>query len=139
MADSSSNPVSTPAPNNQALLSFLFWSALLLIAAFVVADLSLPNFVRNPGPSQTSGIIWRLRQIDAAKQLWALDQRQTNDVPVTAADIAPYLTNHFPQGLVTPVFGERYHLNTLCQPPTAELTHPLERHPTGTVLTPESN
>jgi len=92
-----------------------------------------PSLVRS-GPSKTTGIIWRLRLIDAAKQQWAIEHHQTNDVVVTAEDLAPYLTNVVPNGTIEPVADERYRINTLLKVPEAELTRDLEGRPKGTVF-----
>jgi hypothetical protein len=93
----------------------------------------MPNFVRS-GPGKTVGIEWRLRLIDTAKQEWAADHHQTNDVAMSAEDIAPYLTRFFPQGAIRPVAGERYTINSLWKAPEAELTREMEGRPKGTVI-----
>lgn len=49
-----------------------------------------------------------LRQIDGAKQQWALDNRRSADTSPTAADIAPYLESHT---LPTCPAGGAYTLN----------------------------
>lgn len=55
--------------------------AVLAIIALLVA-VSLPNFVKARATSQSNAIINNLRQIDAAKQEWALEQKKSaDDVP----------------------------------------------------------
>jgi hypothetical protein len=55
--------------------------------------IAIPNFVKARDTSQMNACINNLRQIDAAKQQWALENnKKAGDVP-TAADLAPYLGN----------------------------------------------
>jgi hypothetical protein len=87
----------------------------------------MPHHVRSD-PSKTSIIIFNLRQLDGAKQQWALDHGRTGPVVVSEQDIAVYLKG----GGNRPVAGERYILNLLTQSPEAELTHEALGHPQGT-------
>lgn len=124
------------ASSNHSLISFLASCAALISVAILVAFLCQPNYLRS-GPSKTSGITWRLKLIDGAKQEWGLDHHQTNDVVMTADDLVPYLTSYLPQSLVKPVAGERYDINTLWKSPQAELTREIEGYPAGTLFTPD--
>lgn len=89
----------------------------------------MPNYVKS-GRSKTNVIISNLRQIEGAKQRWALDHGRTGSVVVTEQDIAVYLGHA--AGWLRPVAGERYILNSLTQLPEAELTHSALGHPQGT-------
>ena len=100
---------------------------LVVCVGCLVASLSMPHHVRS-GPSKTSIIIFNLRQLDGAKQQWALDHGRTGPVVVSEQDIAVYLKG----GGNRPVAGERYILNLLTQSPEAELTHEALGHPQGT-------
>jgi len=75
-----------------------------------------------------------LRLIDGAKQQWAIEHDQTNDVVVTAEDIAPYLRRFLRDGVIKPIAGERYRINTLCKVPEAELNQEMGGRPKGTVI-----
>ena len=97
--------------------------------AYLVWLVCVPNFVGSR-TSKINGIMNNLRQLDGAKQQWALDHGQTGAVLVTEQDIAPYFGR--PSGWVRPVAGERYILNRLDQSPEAELTHQLLKRPKGT-------
>ena len=57
----------------------------------LLAAIAIPNLVRARRTSQTNSCINNLRQIDAAKRQWALEQgKKSSDVP-TQADLNPYL------------------------------------------------
>ena len=59
----------------------------------LLAAVAIPNFVKARAASQQNACINNLRQIEAAKQQWALEKNKTaNDVP-TEDDIKPYLMN----------------------------------------------
>ncbi|MGB7768760.1 MAG: hypothetical protein WBN22_07885 [Verrucomicrobiia bacterium] len=78
-------------------------NAVLLPAVAVPAMLSaiaIPNFVKARETAQRNACINNLRQIDAAKQQWALEKgKQATDVP-TWDDLKPYLYRipHCPAG-----------------------------------------
>jgi hypothetical protein len=70
---------------------------LTLMSCLIMAAIVVPNFIRARNTSAQNACINNLRQIDGAKQQWALEQRKLDtDVP-TATDIAPYIKgNHVP-------------------------------------------
>jgi hypothetical protein len=53
--------------------------------------IAIPNFVKARNVSMQNACINNLRQIDGAKNEWALENNKTNGTPVTEADIKPYL------------------------------------------------
>ena len=68
----------------------------------MLAAIAIPNFVKARATAQLNGCINNLRQIDAAKQQWALEKaKKDGDVP-TADDLKVYLSHnqmpHCPQG-----------------------------------------
>jgi prepilin-type N-terminal cleavage/methylation domain-containing protein len=68
---------------------------IMIVVAIIglLAAIAIPNFVRARTTSQMNACINNLRQIDGAKQQWALETKQaTNAVPVYT-DISPYLKN----------------------------------------------
>ena len=70
---------------------------------------------------QTAACINNLRQIDGAKQQWALENKKTaNSIP-TFADIAPYLGPGFQGAPPTCPSGGVYTLNAMDAPPTCSI------------------
>ena len=66
---------------------------IMIVVAIIglLAAIAIPNFVRARTTSQTNACINNLRQLDGAKQQWALENGKTStDTPVTS-DIQPYL------------------------------------------------
>jgi hypothetical protein len=61
------------------------------IVPVLVALIALPAFVRARTTSATNACVNNLRQIDAAKQQWALENDATTNNPPTWNDIRPYL------------------------------------------------
>lgn len=98
------------------------WVAPLGAAAAIVllAAIALPNFTRARTTAKSNAIINNLRQIDSAKQQWALEtHKSANDIP-TLSDITPYLGRGNDQ-LPAAVAGETYSLGPVGESPTAEL------------------
>jgi hypothetical protein len=81
---------------------------------------------------ESVGILVNLRQLNAAKQVWADEHGKTGNAVPTRADVAPYLKGE--AGWVRPVGGEQYTLNSLTQSPQAVLTHKVRNWPKGTTL-----
>jgi len=66
---------------------------IMIVVAIIglLAAIAIPNFVRARQTSQTNVCINNLRQIDGAKQQWALENgKQATDIPVLT-DIQAYL------------------------------------------------
>src|SRR5437667_11560709 len=90
--------------------------------------------------SQTQVCINNLRQIDSAKQQWALETRQATNATPVVSDIAPYLgrsgavtvittTLVCPAGGTTANFGSSYTINSVSEAPTCQIlttTHLLQ-------------
>ncbi|MGA3164279.1 MAG: prepilin-type N-terminal cleavage/methylation domain-containing protein [Verrucomicrobiota bacterium] len=57
----------------------------------LLAAIAIPNLVRSRSTSQMNICINNLRQIDAAKQQWALQNGKTGTDSPAATDIAPFL------------------------------------------------
>jgi len=64
------------------------WAVVFIPMMMAIA---IPNFVRARDISMQNACINNLRQIDAAKNEWALENNKTNGAPVTAADIKPFV------------------------------------------------
>ena len=66
---------------------------IMIVVAIIglLAAIAIPNFVRARQTSQTNACINNLRQIDAAKQQWALETNQAPGATPAEADVSPYL------------------------------------------------
>jgi hypothetical protein len=98
-----------------------FANCILLPAVAVpgmLAAIAIPNFVKARATSQQNACINNLRQIDAAKNEWALEKgKTTGDMP-TAGDIKVYLMhNRLP---VCPA-GGTYTIGAVGEPPTCSI------------------
>ncbi len=109
---------------------------LMIVVAIIglLAAIAIPNFVRARVTSQQNACIENLRQLDAAKQDWAVDTRQMGNVTPTSRQIRPYIGHgqradmpSCPASAVTN-FTINYSLNDLMTPPTCNIvpaTHVL--------------
>ena len=89
--------------------------ALVVVAAAVVLYVLSPSMVTR-GPPASTICINNLRQLDGAKQVWALTHhKSTNDIP-TMEDLQPWLKRQ----LVCPK-GGTYTLGRVYDPPTCSL------------------
>ena len=66
---------------------------IMIVVAIIglLAAIAIPNFVRARTTSQTNACINNLRQIDGAKQQWALENHQTSTAAPASAALRPYL------------------------------------------------
>lgn len=66
---------------------------IMIVVAIIglLAAIAIPNFVRARTQSQKNACINNLRQIDGAKQQWALENNQTTSVTPTSANLKSYL------------------------------------------------
>ena len=65
----------------------------MIVVAIIglLAAIAIPNFIKARATSQQNACINNLRQIDAAKNQWALEKgKKPTDVPTTQ-DLLPYL------------------------------------------------
>ena len=80
----------------------------------ILAAVAIPNFVKARGTTQQNVCVNNLRQIDAAKQQWALELKKTGADTLSRADVSAYLRNQqFP---VCPA-GGAYTINAVSQRP----------------------
>jgi len=87
----------------------------LFIVGFIVA-ISVPNFIRARATSPANAMINNMRQIDGAKNQWALENHKSDTDTVTMDDLKPYLKN-VPQ----PLMGEKYVLGKVSDPVAVEM------------------
>jgi prepilin-type N-terminal cleavage/methylation domain-containing protein len=112
---------------------------IMIVVAIVglLATIAIPSYVHARTNSQINACINNLRQIDAAKQEWALEQgKTTGDTPVQS-DIQPYLgrgSNGTLGNVVCPLVMPRigfagYDINSVGTPPDCQqynpTTHPV--------------
>ena len=66
---------------------------IMIVVAIIglLAAIAIPNFVRARQTSQTNACINNLRQIDGAKQQWALENNQPANATPGEVEISPYL------------------------------------------------
>ncbi len=94
-------------------------SSVLLPAVAVpamLAAIAIPNFVKAREASQRNACINNLRQLDAAKQQWALEKSEPKTAVPTKEDLLPYL-RHWP---ACPA-GGTYNLGAVGDSPTCSL------------------
>jgi prepilin-type N-terminal cleavage/methylation domain-containing protein len=66
---------------------------IMIVVAIIglLAAIAIPNFVKARTTAQKNACINNLRQIDGAKQQWALENGKTGAATVGVASITPYL------------------------------------------------
>src|SRR5262249_6761287 len=66
---------------------------IMIVVAIIglLATIAIPNLVRARLQAQRSACINNLRQIDGAKQTWALENKAAQNATPTAANIQPYM------------------------------------------------
>ncbi|HTL15648.1 MAG TPA: type II secretion system protein [Patescibacteria group bacterium] len=66
---------------------------IMIVVAIIglLAAIAIPNFVRARSTSQKNACINNLRQIDGAKQQWALENKQVSTASPVSTDVQPYL------------------------------------------------
>jgi hypothetical protein len=94
------------------------WAILFIPLMLAIA---IPNFVKARDTSMQNACINNLRQIDGAKNEWALENSKTNGTPVTAADIKPYLKLDARGNLPKCPAGGTYTIGKVGEPPTCSV------------------
>jgi len=80
----------TTAPNSRA--GFTLVEIMIVVAIIgMLAAIAIPNYVRARANSQASACINNLRQIDAAVNLWALENKKVSSASVALDDVKPYI------------------------------------------------
>jgi len=110
---------------------------LMIVVAIIglLAALAIPNFVKARKTSQSNACLSNLRQVDGAKQQWALEKgKGSSDTPV-AADLQPYLGRGDAgslTGLYCPLTGSGalggYTLNNVATAPNCN-NYDVQNHP----------
>ena len=69
---------------------------IMIVVAIIglLAAIAIPNFVRARNTAQKNTCINNLRQIDGAKQQWALENKKSDTDAPASADVANYIKNN---------------------------------------------
>ena len=89
---------------------------IMIVVAIIglLAAIAIPNFIKARTTSQQNACINNLRQIDGAKQQWALENRRAaSDTPLRAELLTYFKSNQFP---ACPAGGQ-YKMNPVSQRP----------------------
>jgi prepilin-type N-terminal cleavage/methylation domain-containing protein len=78
--------------NNVKKAGFTLVEIMIVVAIIgLLAAIAIPNFVRARNTSQQNACINNLRQLDGAKQQWALENKVASTATPQLSDIQPYL------------------------------------------------
>jgi len=102
---------------------------IMIVVAIIglLAAIAIPNFVRARTTAQQNACINNLRQIDGAKQQWALEQKAGATSSPADSDIQPYMGRGSAGGLPacpsdsTKNFDTSYTVNNVSTPPTCNI------------------
>lgn len=98
---------------------------IMIVVAIIglLAAIAIPNFVRARTTSQMNACINNLRQVDGAKQQWALETKQATNATPSFGQISPYLKNAVtcPAGGSSATFSSSYEINTVDTKPTCKI------------------
>ncbi len=89
--------------------------------------IAIPNYVRARGVAEKTACINNLRELDGAKQQWALENQKVDTDTPTESDLRPYLR----EGMPTCPAGGTYSLNAINVDPACSLAaqgHVLSKH-----------
>ncbi|MHB8519399.1 MAG: competence type IV pilus major pilin ComGC [Limisphaerales bacterium] len=93
---------------------------IMIVVAIIglLAAIAIPNFVRARQTAQKNACINNLRQIDGAKEQWALENKATTGATPGTTDVQVYLKgNNFPSC----PGGGNYTLGDMSTSPTCDL------------------
>ncbi|MFH0953129.1 MAG: type II secretion system protein [Verrucomicrobiota bacterium] len=71
----------------------------------LLAAIAIPSFARARRTSQMNACINNLRQLDAAKAQWAIENNKVDSDGLVSADLEPYLKKGIISGLMCPAGG----------------------------------
>ena len=103
---------------------------IMIVVAIIglLAAIAIPNFVRARTSAQQNTCINNLRQIDGAKQEWALELRQQGSASPQMTDLNPYLGRAgnaqnivCPSGGSAATFTSSYTINVVTNPPVCQI------------------
>ena len=101
---------------------------IMIVVAIIglLAAIAIPNFVKARTTAQTNACINNLRQIDGAKEQWALEKKKNDLDACTSADVAPYIKgNAMPKCPASGAYAvNAIGTNPTCDKPLHTLTAP---------------
>ena|SRR2546428_1464773 len=123
--------------NKSRKLGFTLVEIMIVVAIIgLLAAIAIPNFVRARTTAQMNACINNLRQIDGAKQQWALETKQNGNAIPVATDIDPYLGRNgsttnivCPAGGANATFAGSYTIGNVATAPVCQIvgaTHVLQ-------------
>ncbi|HEY6168614.1 MAG TPA: von Willebrand factor type A domain-containing protein, partial [Verrucomicrobiae bacterium] len=98
-------------------LKWLMPMAAAAAVALLASVIALPNFTRARQTAQRNTVINNLRQIEGAKEQWALEHHKSANDLVTPGDLRPYFRGN---ALPSPLAGETYVVGRVGEPAIAE-------------------
>jgi prepilin-type N-terminal cleavage/methylation domain-containing protein len=92
---------------------------IMIVVAIIglLAAIAIPNFVKARTTAQKNACINNLRQIDGAKEQWALEKKQAPGAAIVQAEVDAYIKGGTPK---CPASGT-YTYNVVDQPPTCDV------------------
>jgi prepilin-type N-terminal cleavage/methylation domain-containing protein len=92
---------------------------IMIVVAIIglLAAIAIPNFVKARATSQTNACINNLRQVDAAKQQWALEKGQLATALPQDTDLVPYLGRAGSVMPTCPIGSTAYNINAVSVAP----------------------
>ena len=114
--------------NNIKKSGFTLVEIMIVVAIIgLLAAIAIPNFVRARTTAQQNACINNLRQVDGAKQQWALENKATSTALPVGTDIQPYMGRGSAGGLPscpsdsTGVFLTSYTIGNVSTPPICNI------------------
>jgi prepilin-type N-terminal cleavage/methylation domain-containing protein len=93
---------------------------IMIVVAIIglLAAIAIPNFVKARGTAQTNACINNLRQIDGAKEQWALENKKSAGSAVDTSGVSAYI-----KGQTTPICpaGGTYSYNVVDTSPACSI------------------
>ena len=95
---------------------------IMIVVAIIglLAAIAIPNFVRARETSQKNACINNLRQIDAAKQQWALETKQGTNATAVYSEIKDYMKNEVICPAGGTAFSDSYTIGYLATKPVCQ-------------------
>jgi hypothetical protein len=115
---------SEPQRKSRSRRPFILICIFALIAGAVVI---LPNYMKARGTACLNACINNLRQIDGAKEQWALQRQIKAGTPISKADQLE-IANYIKGGEPTCPGGGKYSYNDVDVPPTCSFAQGKETH-----------
>jgi len=103
---------------NSANKAFTLVEIMIVVAIIgLLAAIAIPNFVKARTTAQTNACINNLRQIDGAKEQWALETRKTSGAATVDSEVNAYIKGGAPKC----PGGGTYTYNAIDNPPTCSV------------------